>query len=261
MLNILLAPSDNHDARPEGAEVDLVVVHYTGMETGAEALHRLRDPAAKVSAHYLIEEDGRLFQLVEETRRAWHAGVSCWAGRDNVNHTSIGIELVNPGVEFGYRPFPEGQIATLEALLADLFDRYDLPPAALVGHSDVAPGRKADPGELFPWGRLARQGYGLPPVPVSGPPGPPLPELAPGASGPAVDGLCRDLRRIGYKVPALDGMTGALSPLIGAFQRHFMARTPHPGVEDVPACHEIVTEIMDEETRNAVDHIAALSRS
>ncbi|MEL6363634.1 MAG: N-acetylmuramoyl-L-alanine amidase [Pseudomonadota bacterium] len=162
MSETIDAPSPNFDDR-QGRPVEYVVLHYTGMKTGADALERLRDPAAKVSAHYMIEEDGRLFRLVPDGKRAWHAGVSYWRGERDMNAVSIGIELVNPGHEFGYRPFPERQIDRLVGLLKDLFARHPrLTPERVIGHSDVAPARKTDPGELFPWDRLAKERLALP---------------------------------------------------------------------------------------------------
>lgn len=160
-MPVILAPSPNQNDRPAGAVIDSCVIHYTGMQTGEAALTRLRDPAAEVSAHYMIEEDGRIYQLVPEAKRAWHAGVSHWRGQDNINHTSIGIELVHPGHEWGYRPFEAPQIDALLELLTGLTARHRIPPQNFVGHSDIAPGRKADPGELFPWQRLAEAGFGL----------------------------------------------------------------------------------------------------
>ena len=155
-LAIIQRPSPNHDART--LPVTMVVLHYTGMQDAESALARLCDPQAKVSAHYCIDEDGQITQLVDEARRAWHAGLSYWRGVRDVNAASIGIELVNPGHEFGYRPFPEAQIAALELLLADICARHSIAPDMVVGHSDVAPARKMDPGELFPWPRLAARG-------------------------------------------------------------------------------------------------------
>jgi len=139
----------------------MVVLHYTGMPSAAEALARLTDPAAKVSAHYLIDEDGTVTRLVAEDKRAWHAGRSYWRGITDVNSASIGIELVNPGHEFGYRPFPEAQMSSLLPLLADICWRRKIYPANVVGHSDVAPARKQDPGELFDWEMLADLGLAL----------------------------------------------------------------------------------------------------
>jgi N-acetylmuramoyl-L-alanine amidase len=157
-------PSPNHDARPPEARVALLVLHYTGMPTGQAALERLCDPAARVSAHYMVEEDGRVLRLVPEHRRAWHAGRACWQGRRDINARSIGVEIVNPGHEFGYRAFPEPQMAAVVALCTAIAARHGLGRAALVGHSDVAPTRKEDPGELFDWSRLARAGLGVWPV-------------------------------------------------------------------------------------------------
>lgn len=153
-------PSPNFDERDQ--PVSMVVIHYTGMEDAASAIDRLRDPEARVSCHYLIAEDGQIVRMVAEEMRAWHAGRSYWRGITGVNGASIGIELVNPGHEFGYRPFPEPQMSALLPLLAGLVDRYDIPRANVVGHSDVAPARKQDPGELFEWARLARHGLALP---------------------------------------------------------------------------------------------------
>lgn len=161
MKDAIHTPSPNWNERPGGTCIDTVVIHYTGMQSGEAALRRLCDPKAEVSAHYLIEEDGRLFQLVDEEKRAWHAGVSSWRGQDNINHNSIGIELVNPGHEFGYRPFPEPQIERLISLLSHLKSCYNITVNGFVGHSDIAPGRKLDPGPLFPWKKLAENGFGL----------------------------------------------------------------------------------------------------
>jgi N-acetylmuramoyl-L-alanine amidase len=152
-------PSPNHDARD--AAVDMLVLHYTGMKTADEALARLTDPAAKVSAHYTIGRDGRVYRHVPEDARAWHAGVSYWAGARNINARSIGIELVNPGHEFGYIPFTDEQIAALIDLAQEIVARHKISPARIVGHSDVAPARKKDPGELFPWKALSEYGIGL----------------------------------------------------------------------------------------------------
>ncbi len=153
-------PSPNWNERK--SRVSMVVLHYTGMRTAADALERLCDPAAEVSAHYMIDEDGTVIRLVDEAKRAWHAGRSYWRGETDVNSASIGIELVNPGHEFGYRPFPEAQMEALIPLLADIVKRHDIPRANVVGHSDVAPARKQDPGELFPWDLLARYRITLP---------------------------------------------------------------------------------------------------
>ena len=146
-------PSPNWNQRQ--LPVSMVVMHYTGMQTGAAALERLCDPAAQVSAHYCIEEDGTVHRLVREDRRAWHAGRGFWRGISDVNSASVGIELVNPGHEFGYVPFPDAQMEALLPLLAEIVQRHDIPRANVVGHSDIAPTRKEDPGELFDWDLLA----------------------------------------------------------------------------------------------------------
>jgi N-acetylmuramoyl-L-alanine amidase len=145
----------------------MVVLHYTGMETAASAIDRLADPAAKVSAHWVVAEDGQVVRMVGEAERAWHAGKSWWRGVTDVNSASVGIEIVNPGHEFGYRPFPEEQMAAVEALVAAAVKRFAILPANVVGHSDVAPARKDDPGELFDWPRLARAGLAMP-IPAGG---------------------------------------------------------------------------------------------
>ena len=155
------APSPNFDARPKATPVDILLLHYTGMETGAAAVARLCDPEAKVSAHYTVDEDGTIFAHVPEECRAWHAGVSYWAGARDINARSMGIEIVNPGHEFGYRSFPDVQIEAVMQLAHDVFSRHPIPPERVLGHSDVAPARKQDPGELFPWGELALAGIGL----------------------------------------------------------------------------------------------------
>ncbi len=157
---MIATPSPNHDER--ALPVSMIVLHYTGMPTAAAALERLCDPAAKVSAHYLVEEDGTVHALVPEDRRAWHAGRSHWRGVEDVNSASIGIEIVNPGHEWGYRPFPEAQLSALIPLVAEIKDRHAITRGNVVGHSDIAPTRKRDPGELFPWGRLARVRLALP---------------------------------------------------------------------------------------------------
>jgi N-acetylmuramoyl-L-alanine amidase len=189
-------PSPNHDDRG-GAAIDTLVMHYTGMPSGGAALERLCDPASKVSAHYTIDEDGTVYAHVPEVRRAWHAGVSHWAGDANINSRSIGIEIVNPGHEFGYRPFADAQIAALTTLCHGILLRHPIPSWRVLGHSDVAPARKDDPGELFPWARLADAGIGLWP-----------------AKKPS-NLEATALARYGYDADA------PLDKVITAFQRHF----------------------------------------
>jgi len=193
-------PSPNHDARP-GA-VDMLILHYTGMRSGAAALDRMCDQQAKVSAHYCIDTDGTVYRLVAEERRAWHAGVSFWGGRRRVNDRSIGIELVNPGHEYGYVPFTPAQIHALIALCRDVLSRHAIPARHVLGHSDVAPERKTDPGELFPWAELAENGIGLWPQPRE-----PVTDFAAALAG------------FGYGVPPL--VEVPLDAVVTAFQRHF----------------------------------------
>lgn len=166
---IAFRPSPNFDARR--LPVSMLVLHYTGMPRAADALDRLCDPAAKVSAHWFIDEDGQITQLVAERDRAWHAGRSWWRGISDVNSASVGIELQNPGHEWGYRRFPARQMESCRALVADIVRRHLIAPANVVGHSDIAPARKEDPGELFDWPLLARDGLAAPaPAPLDPPP-------------------------------------------------------------------------------------------
>lgn len=220
--------SPNHGARkPEAGQppvIDTLVIHYTGMMPTARARDWLCDPESKVSAHYLIDEDGTTWRLVDEDRRAWHAGVSCWRGRHDLNSRSIGVELSNPGHDYGYRPFPEPLIAALIDLSREILSRHPIPARNVVAHSDIAPSRKIDPGELFPWRRLAEAGIGLWPGPVT----PVAPEDVPGA-----------LASIGYDVENNDPTT-----VVSAFQRRFR-----------PAAFD---GIADEDTRAMIAGLAAL---
>ncbi|MGH6828941.1 MAG: N-acetylmuramoyl-L-alanine amidase [Rhizomicrobium sp.] len=198
-MNRVERPSPNRDSRGKTA-IDALVLHYTGMESAEAALSRLCDPQARVSAHYVIAEDGGLYRLVAERKRAWHAGVSFWDGARDINACSIGVELVNPGHELGYRPFPEPQIESLITLARDLLARHPIRPWRILGHSDVAPSRKTDPGELFPWERLAREGIGL------------WPEEA---EDPGERVAAELLTHLGYDPDAVP------EKRVAAFQRHF----------------------------------------
>ena len=160
MSDIIDCPSPNFDDR--ALPVSIIVLHYTGMRDAAAAIARLTDAEAKVSSHYVVAEDGQVLRLVAEDKRAWHAGKSHWRGIDDVNSASVGIELVNPGHEWGYRPFPEAQMGALIPLIADIVGRHGVTRGNIVGHSDIAPARKMDPGELFDWERLARLRLALP---------------------------------------------------------------------------------------------------
>ena len=158
--DIIEAPSPNFDERQ--LPVSIIVLHYTGMQDAESAIARLRDPEAKVSSHYVVAEDGTILRLVEEEKRAWHAGRSYWRGTTDINSASVGIEIVNPGHEFGYSPFPDEQIASVIQLVHAIKQRHAVTRGNIVGHSDIAPARKQDPGELFPWGKLARLRLALP---------------------------------------------------------------------------------------------------
>jgi N-acetylmuramoyl-L-alanine amidase len=158
-------PSPNCDDRPAGQAVDMLILHYTGMPDAGQALRRLRDPQAKVSAHYVVDEAGKIYRMVPEERRAWHAGISAWKGARDINARSIGIEIVNTGHEFGYRPFQLDQMDALVVLIKDIKTRHDSPLDRVLGHSDVAPLRKQDPGELFDWHRLSVEGVAVWPTP------------------------------------------------------------------------------------------------
>ena len=224
-MRITEAPSPNFNARRH--TVDMLVLHYTGMETGEAALERLRDPQAEVSAHYMVREDGTVVRLVAEAMRAWHAGVAGWQGEDDLNSRSIGIEIVNGGHDWpcpdgSLPPYPEAQVAAVISLCRAVRARHDIPPTRIVGHSDIAPSRKADPGEHFPWARLARAGIGLWPAEddsvrahVWGT------GLGPRDSGPPVLRLKESLRAIGYDVSERADFDADLGAVITAFQRRW----------------------------------------
>lgn len=233
-------PSPNFGARKGGhpqPTISMLVIHYTGMRSCAAALDRLCDPTSAVSAHILIDDDGAVHRLVDDEHRAWHAGVSFWRGISDINSVSIGVELVNPGHEFGYRAFPDPQIRSLITVAGGIVAKYGIAPSHIVGHSDIAPGRKTDPGELFPWQRLASEGLGVWPGSE--------PRL--GSNDPWMD-----LSAIGYAVPepslpggdVLDPKSGEID-VITAFQRRFR---PHD-----------ITGQLDSETRELIASVAALS--
>lgn len=228
---IIEAPSPNFDDRDQ--PISMVVLHYTGMADAASALARLRDPEARVSAHYLIAEDGQVLRLVAEDKRAWHAGRSWWRGVEAVNGCSVGIEIVNPGHEFGYRPFTEEQMDALIPLLAGIVARYSIPPANVVGHSDVAPARKQDPGELFDWARLARHRLATP-------------RPARGLADPhwTDGGFLLALERWGYDIR--DGQAAVI-----AFQRRFRPETLD-GVVDGECRAILLSLLLDRERGRAI---------
>jgi N-acetylmuramoyl-L-alanine amidase len=222
----LTNPSPNFNTR--SGPPDMAVLHYTGMRTAEEALARMCDPASQVSAHYMIDEAGRVFRLVAEERRAWHAGKSSWRGQTDLNSASIGIEIVNPGHEFGYRDFPDAQIDAVIGVLDGVRARWDIPDHRILGHSDIAPGRKQDPGERFPWARLAEHGHGLwaqpdlPPVDpstglsVMGPP------LGLGDEGLGVFTLQAGLGKLGYNILPGGPYDEDTALIVAAFQRHWL---------------------------------------
>ena len=214
-------PSPNRDERPaESGPIDTLVLHYTGMVSAEAALARLTDAQARVSAHWCVGEDGTLWRLVPEERRAWHAGLSVWRGRRSVNDFSIGIELVNPGHELGYRPFPPAQMEALVELARAIVARHPSDPRNVVAHADIAPARKQDPGELFDWARLARAGIGLWPDDVAeakqaaG-------ALGQGDRGEAVRRQQERLRAVGYGLVPDGDFGPATAAVVRAFQRHF----------------------------------------
>ncbi len=252
-LDIRERLSPNHDSRgdpPNMRAINMLVLHYTGMQSAAAALDRLCDPAARVSAHYLVEEDGALWRLVPEARRAFHAGVSCWQGEQDLNFVSIGIEIVNPGHEWGYRPFPEPQMAAVEALCRDILSRHRIPPFRIVGHSDIAPDRKSDPGELFDWPRLAQAGIGLWPPPAAG-----LSRRRGRGVGVVQHAAAlADLARIGYCV------SGAAEQVaLAAFQRRFRPER-WDGLLDAETCARLAELRMAVEAAQAAEETRRRSR-
>lgn len=215
-----VVPSPNHDERKDGRAPDMILLHYTGMRTGEAALERLTTAASRVSAHYVVFEDGRIVQCVPEALRAWHAGLSSWSGENDINSRSIGIEIVNPGHEFGYRAFPLRQIAAVISLCKSILTRRGpISADRILAHSDVAPTRKQDPGELFPWELLSESGVGhwvrAAPLDLAGL------TLKPGDHGESVTRLQRTLRTYGYGIEETDRYDDATRDVVTAFQRHF----------------------------------------
>ena len=228
-------PSPNHDAR--ALALDILLLHYTGMASTAEAIQRLCDSACKLSSHYVVEEHGRIVQLVPETRRAWHAGQSSWEGVSDINSRSIGIEIGNPGHSFDYPDFPEAQIAAVIALCCDIVARRRICTVRVLAHSDVAPQRKLDPGEKFPWPRLHRAGVGawVTPSPIG-----PDAGLGPGDCGPEIVDLQTALRGYGYGIVATGSYDALTEAVVTAFQRHFRTarvdgRADHSTIETLRA--------------------------
>jgi N-acetylmuramoyl-L-alanine amidase len=217
-MKIKALPSPNFNDRKH--PVDMLVLHYTGMETGQGALDRMREEEAGVSAHYMLWEDGRVVQLVGEDKRAWHAGVSRWQGDEDLNSRSIGIEIVNGGHDWplaggGLPPYPDAQMEALIELCTGILARWDIPSSRIVGHSDIAPMRKADPGEHFPWDRLARAGIGLWPLTISEKPAAPADEITTGR-------MQEMLAAMGYDLPRTDVYDEQTEAVVRAFQRRWV---------------------------------------
>jgi len=211
-LRIRDLPSPNQEDRPASMPIDMLILHYTGMRSAREAMDRLRDPAATVSSHYVVDEDGAILQLVPEERQAFHAGVSYWRGHRELSGRSIGVEIVNPGHEWGYRDFPVLQLAAVCDLCLSILARHPIPQRNVVAHSDVAPGRRQDPGERFDWLGLAANGVGLYPedgvVPLS-------------ANAASVCEVITALADIGYDVAGNGASDAQLAAVLRAFQRHW----------------------------------------
>jgi N-acetylmuramoyl-L-alanine amidase len=215
-----VVPSPNYEARKQGHVPDMILLHYTGMQTGEAALQRLCAPDSQVSSHYVVFEDGRIVQCVPEAFRAWHAGASFWAGETDINSCSIGIEIVNPGHEFGYSNFPLRQIAAVISICRSIITRRGpISADRILAHSDVAPARKQDPGEKFPWDLLSESGIGhwVRPAPlnIDGP------TLGPGDNGEPVTRLQHALRGYGYGIEETGSYDDATRVVVTAFQRHF----------------------------------------
>jgi N-acetylmuramoyl-L-alanine amidase len=209
-------PSPHHGERKSGP-IDILLLHYTELPD-AEALAWLCNPQSKVSSHYFVYEDGRVLSLVPEERRAWHAGASSWAGETDINSRSIGIEISNAGHPGGLPPYPDAQIEAVIALSREILARHPIPPHRVLGHSDVAPGRKRDPGEHFPWAKLAAAGIGrwVPPAPIED-----GPAFAEGASGSQVEALQAMLALYGYGIDVTGSYDRRMADVVAAFQRHF----------------------------------------
>ncbi|MET0156129.1 MAG: N-acetylmuramoyl-L-alanine amidase [Rickettsiales bacterium] len=223
-MDVIYRPSPNVSDRPAGCAIDTIVLHYTGMKTAQDALDRLCASRYEVSAHYLADENGDVYALAPEYKKAWHAGISSWRGKSDVNENSVGIEIVNPGHEFGYRPFPDAQIASVIALCRDVMRRHAVPARNVVGHSDVAPNRKQDPGELFPWKTLAEEGVGEWPSALNRFPKENGILFFPYSSDPGVRDMQRRLREYGYFIRADGVYAKKTEAVVRAFKRRFV---PH----------------------------------
>jgi N-acetylmuramoyl-L-alanine amidase len=218
-LAAALRPSPNFGSRRGGMRPSILLLHYTGVATAQQAIDWLTCVESQVSCHYAIDEAGAVTQMVAEDMRAWHAGAAMWAGESDVNSCSIGIEIHNPGHDGGYSDFPEVQLQAVEALCKDIITRHGIRPERVLAHSDVAPARKQDPGEKFPWGRLAATGIGhwVPPAPVIAA----EPGMGVGVAGPLVADVQLLLAKYGYGIEATGVIDGKTEKVVTAFQRHF----------------------------------------
>jgi N-acetylmuramoyl-L-alanine amidase len=249
-----VVPSPNFGERKDGRRADMIVLHYTGMQDADAALMLLTSRGSEVSAHYFVFEDGRIVQLVEESRRAWHAGSASWGGETDVNSCSIGIEIVNPGHAYGYPEFPARQIAAVTALCRSVFTRHTIPPTRVLAHSDVSPSRKQDPGEKFPWRVLHDSGVGhwVDPAPITE-----SSVLSLGDRGEAVVALQKSLGEYGYGVPTNGMFDSATHDVVVAFQRHFRPQRVD-GVADVSTLNTLAEVLAH---RNRPRNMAARVRA
>jgi N-acetylmuramoyl-L-alanine amidase len=218
-FDVQICPAANVEDRRDGRAPDILLLHYTGMRSASKAVEWLARADSKVSCHYVIDEFGAITQLVPEARRAWHAGVSCWQGETDINSASIGFEIHNPGHDMGYPDFADAQIDSVIKLGLDIVGRWNIAPERVLAHSDVAPQRKIDPGEKFPWQQLAQAGLGAwvsaSPPPIDGP------VLSLGQSGGSVHAAQVLLARYGYDVVPNGTFGHRTFEVVRAFQRHF----------------------------------------
>lgn len=233
-------PSPNFGPRRDGARPELLILHYTGMASGRAAEDWLCNPVSEVSCHYIVHEDGRIVQMIREADRAWHAGAGSWKGKGDVNSRSVGIEIVNGGHAFGLPDFPMGQIEAVIALARGICARNGIGPASVLAHSDIAPGRKSDPGEKFPWEMLSAAGVG---ITVETVPARDIAELGPGEEGEEVARFQKKLAAYGYGIDS----TGIFDPeterVTRAFQLHFR-RAKVDGVADA-ATRDILSRLVE----------------
>ncbi len=242
-------PAPNVEERKGGVHPHLLIFHYTGMRTAEDACRWLCDPHSGVSCHYLVDDEGGITQMVDESARAWHAGVAHWRGISDINSCSIGIEVHNPGHEFGYRDFPDEQIDAVTDLARDIVGRHGIRGCDVLAHSDVAPARKIDPGEKFPWGRLHRAGVGLwvEPSPIREGAG-----LCLGNEGREVEALQQRLASFGYGIPVNGSFDTATGYVVRAFQRHFRPERVD-GIAD-PSTIETLVRLTEMQSADSTDN-------